>query len=51
MNFTLPITSYLTGHALQYALKKINASGTTATAWRDWDLNKGTVIGITADLL
>lgn len=51
MNFTLPITAYLTQHTLQYALRKTSASGTTLTAWRDWDLNKGAVIGITADLL
>jgi len=51
MNFSLPITAYLTEHTLQYALEKTSTSGKTTTAWRDWDLSKGTVIGITADLL
>jgi hypothetical protein len=51
MNFTLPITTYLAGHTLQYALKETSAAGTIATAWRDWDLSNGAVIGITADLL
>lgn len=49
--FTLPITTYLSRQTLQYALIETRATGATTTAWHDWDLNTGTVIGITADLL
>jgi len=51
MDFALPITAYLAGHTLQYALKQTSSAGTTTTAWRDWNLSNGVVIGITADLL
>jgi hypothetical protein len=51
LTFTLPITTYLSTQALEYAVIKTTASGTATTAWREWDLSKGTVVGITADLL
>jgi hypothetical protein len=51
LSFTLPITSYLAQQTLQYALVESKAGAPVTTAWRDWDLNKGTVIGITADQL
>jgi hypothetical protein len=51
VTFTLPITTYLSVQALEYALIETTASGSTTTAWREWDLTKGTVVGITADLL
>jgi hypothetical protein len=51
LSFTLPITNYLAQQTLQYALVETKASASLTTAWRDWDLNKGTVIGVTADQL
>ncbi|MHC2336510.1 hypothetical protein [Bradyrhizobium sp. USDA 4454] len=51
VSFTLPINDYLAHQTLQFALVETRASGTLTTAWRSWDLNKGSVIGITADLL
>jgi hypothetical protein len=50
-SFTLPINEYLAHQTLQFALVETRASGTVTTGWRSWDLNKGSVIGITADLL
>jgi hypothetical protein len=51
VSFTLPITSYLAHQTLQYALVETKAGTSVTTAWHDWDLNKGTVIGVTADQL
>lgn len=49
--FTLPVTNYLTQQTLQYALAETTTTGSKTTDWRTWDVTKGTVIGITADLL
>jgi hypothetical protein len=51
--FTLPITNYLAQQTLQYTLveTRTGAREPFTTAWRDWELNKGTVIGVTADQL
>jgi hypothetical protein len=51
VSFTLPITNYLAQQTLQYALVETRAGAPPNLAWREWDLNKGTVIGITADQL
>ncbi|WP_439894205.1 hypothetical protein ACS7SF_21785 (plasmid) [Ralstonia sp. 25C] len=51
VTFTLPITNYLAQQALQFMLVKTTANGTTETAWYDWNLSQGAVIGITADRL
>jgi hypothetical protein len=53
VSFTLPITTYLERRTLEFSLLKTSAStpAPTQTPWRDWDLDKGTIIGITADLL
>jgi hypothetical protein len=52
VTFTLPITHYAANRTLQYSLieTKVGAAPSN-TAWREWDLNKGCVIGITADQL
>ena len=51
VTFTLPITNYLAQQTLQYALAETTTTGNKTTDWRTWDVSKGTVIGITADLL
>jgi hypothetical protein len=51
LSFTLSITTYLAHQTLQYVLVETKAGGSVTTAWRDWDLNKGSVIGVTADQL
>ncbi|MCC8956922.1 hypothetical protein H8B02_26850 [Bradyrhizobium sp. Pear77] len=51
VSFTLPINDYLSHQTMQFALVETRASGAVTTGWRSWDLNKGSVIGITADLL
>jgi hypothetical protein len=49
--FTLPITTYLAQRTLEYSLAETTTTGSKNTAWYSWDLTKGSVIGITADLL
>lgn len=51
VTFTLPITNYLAQQALEFMLVKTTASGATETAWYEWNLSQGAVIGITADRL
>jgi hypothetical protein len=51
VTFTLPITHYVANRVLQYSLKETKAGAASNTAWREWDLNNGSVIGITADQL
>jgi hypothetical protein len=52
LSFTLPITMYLERRALQFSLTKTSASAPSVdTEWREWDLDKSSIIGITADLI
>jgi hypothetical protein len=52
VTFTLPITHYAENRTLQYSLTETKAGAAPVhTAWRAWDLNNGSVIGITPDQL
>jgi hypothetical protein len=51
VTFTLPLTDYLGHRTLQYALVEKTKTASTTTAWRDWNLKDGVVIGVTADQL
>jgi hypothetical protein len=51
LSFTLPVATYLERRTLQYALMKAATAGPAGeTPWRDWDMDKSGVIGVTADL-
>src|SRR5260370_30635268 len=44
VTFTMPISDYLTHQTVQFALVETRLTGSVTTAWRDWNLNKGSVI-------
>jgi hypothetical protein len=51
MNFSLPVTAYLGGKSLEFALAVTKADGTQPLQWRERALAASAVIGITPDLL
>jgi hypothetical protein len=51
VSFTLPIDSYLAQQTLEYSLLETGQGSPVSTAWREWDLTNGIVIGITPDQL
>jgi hypothetical protein len=52
VKFTLPITAYLRRRSLEFSLVEVDtAAQEKVTPWRDWDLDKSSIVGVTADLL
>lgn len=53
LSFTLPLTSYLQAHTLEFQVTRVQVSGESSqTEWIEWDLEtRGNVISITWDLI